>query len=906
MNHPEEEVLRLIALRQFDLLDTLPEPVLDDLTTLAAQICGTPISLISVVDERRQWFKSRCGLEATETSRELSFCAHAIQQRGMTIVPDATRDERFSQNPLVTGEENFRFYAGVPLITEEGYALGTLCVIDRMPRSLTSVQKEALEVLGRQAMAQLNLRRQARELARSERLLRTIFESEPACLKVLGSEGELQMINRAGLAVLEAESLEQVEGRCLFPQVVPEDLKAVVTLAELVFKGKSGTVEFGLIGLKGTRRQLEMHAAPLRDDAGSVTALVAVTRDITQQRQAEQALRRQAHLIDVSFDAIIVWDLDGGISFWNQGATELYGFTAVDASGRHTQELLQTEHPEGIAIFERQLMTSGSWTGELRQRTRDGRRIVVESRQQLVEESDGRKVVFETNRDITGRLRNEARFRRLVDSNVQGVIFWNTAGGIHGANEAFLRMVGYTREDLEANRLSWTAMTPPESDELDQHALAELQAKGVCTPYEKEFFHKNGTRVPVLIGGAAFEDTPTEGVSFVLDRTERKRLEQQILRAQRMDSIGTLAGGLAHDLNNVLGPIITSLELLKMQFPDPQSTDLLEIIGASAKRGAAMVKQVLSFARGAEGMRMEVHVRHLLHDIEKIANETFLKHIRIRTDIAPNLWPVRGDPTQLHQVFLNLCVNARDAMPEQGALTISAENIVLDAHYAGLDPESHPGPYVFIQIEDDGSGMSPEVLDQIFDPFFTTKEIGKGTGLGLSTSLGIVKSHDGFIRVYSEVGTGTTFKIYLPALTGGFAKPVVNVAADLPRGNGELILVVDDEAPVRQITKQTLEAFGYRVILACDGAEAVATYASRQAEIAVVLTDMMMPIMNGPATIQVLRKLNPELRIIAASGLSANGHVARAASLGIKHFLPKPYTAETLLQVLKQVLAAAP
>ncbi|MDB6175243.1 MAG: sensory box protein [Chthoniobacteraceae bacterium] len=396
---------------------------------------------------------------------------------------------------------------------------------------------------------------------------------------------------------------------------------------------------------------------------------------------------------------------------------------------------------------------------------------------------------------------------------------------------------------------------------------------------------------------------PQSILSIDTDITERKKIEQQFLRAQRMESIGTLAGGIAHDLNNVLGPIMISLEVLKMRFPDPASAKLISILDSSAQRGADMVRQVLSFARGVEGRRMELQIRHIIQEIEKIANDTFLKHIQVRTIIPYDLWTVVGDPTQMHQVLLNLCVNARDAMPDGGTLTISAENRFLDTHYAALNLEAKAGPYVSLQVEDTGIGMPPEIIEKIFDPFFTTKEVGKGTGLGLSTSLAIVKSHGGFFRVSSEPLKGTRFKLYIPAKTEATAETAAKVAAELPLGNGELILVVDDEAAVRQITQATLEAFGYQVLLACDGAEAVAIYATRRAEIAAVLTDMTMPVMDGLATIQVLRKLNSTLRIIAASGLSSSGDVARACGSDIKHFIAKPYTADALLKVLQQTLA---
>ncbi len=515
-------------------------------------------------------------------------------------------------------------------------------------------------------------------------------------------------------------------------------------------------------------------------------------------------------------------------------------------------------------------------------------------------DGDGPVRVVVAHENITERKRAGDRFLRLVESNAQGVIFWNTRGEITGANDAFLRLMGFTRADLEGGLMNWVAMTPPEFADRDRHCLEEIAAKGVCPPFEKEYIRKDGTRVSVFIGAANFEDSPGEGVCFVIDLTERKKLEQQFLRAQRMESIGTLAGGIAHDLNNVLSPIMMSLEVLKMRFPDAESGNLLDILSTSVQRGADMVRQVLSFARGVEGRRMEVQIRHLVQDMEKTVRDTFLKTIEMRTVLPHDLWTVMGDPTQLHQVLMNLCVNARDAMPHGGRLTISAENLMLDAHYASLNPEAKPGPYVFIQVEDTGSGIPPGILEKIFDPFFTTKEVGKGTGLGLSTSLAIIKSHGGFMRVYSEMGIGTKFHINLPARTEASAAAATEIAAELPRGHGELILVVDDEASVRQITQQTLEAFGYRVIIASDGSEAVAIYATRRAEISVVLTDMTMPVMDGLATIQVLRKINPAVRIIAASGLSANSQLA---GFGVRHFLPKPYTAEALLKVLREVLS---
>jgi CheY-like chemotaxis protein len=318
-------------------------------------------------------------------------------------------------------------------------------------------------------------------------------------------------------------------------------------------------------------------------------------------------------------------------------------------------------------------------------------------------------------------------------------------------------------------------------------------------------------------------------------------------------------------------------------------------------RGGEMIKQVLSFARGVEGEYIPLQPTHLIKEIIKILADTMPKDIEITFSVAPDLRSVSGDATQLHQVLMNLCVNARDAMPHGGKLRIEAENVDIDEHYARMNVEAKPGKYVSLGVTDTGLGIPDQNLSKIFDPFFTTKEHGKGTGLGLSTVAGIVRSHGGFISVYSEVGRGARFRVYLPAIEAQSAQ-AQPARRDLPTGNGELILVVDDENAIREVAKETLSAFGYRAIIAGDGAEAMAVFAAHKDEVKVVITDMMMPYMDGPATIRALRRLDPKVKIIATSGLKAEDKIADAAQLGVKTFLPKPYTAEKLLKTVAAVL----
>lgn len=386
------------------------------------------------------------------------------------------------------------------------------------------------------------------------------------------------------------------------------------------------------------------------------------------------------------------------------------------------------------------------------------------------------------------------------------------------------------------------------------------------------------------------------------DITEKKLLESQFLRAQRMESLGVLAGGIAHDLNNVLTPILMAVQLLETKLNDSQSQQWLQILENNVNRGADLIKQVLSFAKGISGERTTIQISHLIQEIKQLASETFPKSIRINTNIKSDLKTVLGDATQLHQVLLNLVVNARDAMPQGGVLKIEANNIYIDEHYARVNIDSKVGDYILISVSDTGIGIERNILERIFEPFFTTKELGKGTGLGLSTVVGIVKSHGGFINVYSEVGKGTEFRIYLPSSEVIEINQSLNSTNLLNQGRGQLILVAEDEEPIRNITKTILEIYGYTVITAADGAEAIVLYRQYQSEIKVVILDMMMPYMDGSAAIRVLEQINPEVKIIAVSGLASNEAMTEINSYCVKTFLPKPYTSIEVLNRLQMVI----
>lgn len=508
--------------------------------------------------------------------------------------------------------------------------------------------------------------------------------------------------------------------------------------------------------------------------------------------------------------------------------------------------------------------------------------------------------------DVTEQKRAEESIREQAELlNLAGdaIIVRNPTGRTVFWNRGAERLYGWSA--AEAATQPTATLTGVEPDKLMEIELS-LQARGEWNGELKQRTRLGGDLIVMsrwtLVRDA--QGQPKSALIINTDLTERKRLEAQFLRAQRMEGVGTLASGLAHDLNNILAPIIISVPLLRASLTPEEINEVVATVENSAKRGASIIRQLLTFGRGLEGERIPVQVRYLIQDTLKIARETFPRSIRLRSHIPDELWPVRGDPTQIHQVLLNLAVNARDAMPNGGELVFTARNLVLDEHYAAMNIKASPVPHVLLRVQDTGTGIPREIRDKIFDPFFTTKEPGRGTGLGLSTVVGIVKSHGGFIELDTEPGRGTAFSIYLPALPEARQAEGATDQPASPDGAGEAILVVDDEDSVRDATRKMLERHGYRVHVADEGAQALALFSSRLTEFSLVITDVDMPVMDGLALVRVLRKLSPKLKIIASTGLSNDQRIGALRQLGIAHPLFKPYTADELLRAVHDALHA--
>lgn len=391
------------------------------------------------------------------------------------------------------------------------------------------------------------------------------------------------------------------------------------------------------------------------------------------------------------------------------------------------------------------------------------------------------------------------------------------------------------------------------------------------------------------------------------DVTEQKHLEAQLLRTQRMEGIGTLAGGVAHDLNNALSPILMAVSLLKISLDDEKLLRLIAVLEKSAQHGSSLIRQLLAFARGAEGEHTDLAPLVIIKDVVALLGDTLPRTILIETNLARDLQQVRANSTQLVQVLMNLAINARDAMPRGGRLVFGAENVMLEENIIRSNPGARPGPHVRITVSDTGTGMPPELLSRIFDPFFTTKAAGKGTGLGLSMVASIIKGHGGILQVHSEVGEGTAFTIYLPAQPAATQVESPPDVAPPARGQGEMILIIDDDEGVREVSRAALAMHGFTAVVAADGQEGLLQYMKHRNQVKVVVTDMMMPGIQGSEVIAELQHLNPDIRVVAMSGIT--GELAALPVLpGRLALLPKPMTAHQLVSAVQSVMpvAAAP
>ncbi|MEH1951508.1 MAG: PAS domain S-box protein [Nostoc sp.] len=560
----------------------------------------------------------------------------------------------------------------------------------------------------------------------------------------------------------------------------------------------------------------------------------------------------------------------------------------LQQQGQISREELRFFHEQGITDFPAEITAiavenSQGKTGNLRWLFRDisEQQAALRERHQQDQKIREQAALLDITTDAI-----------IVEDLHNQILFWN-----QGAE----KMYGWQVQEAQGKN-AWELLSKKTSPLLSTAQKTVIE-RGMWQG-ELHKFTKNGKEIIIASRWTLMLDAvglPKSILIIDTDITEKKQLETYLLHSQRLESLGTLASGIAHDLNNILTPIIGIAHLLPLKYPhlDDSSLQMLKMLETNAKRGGDLVGQILLFTRGSENKFTIVLISQLLEDIKQIAQQTFPKFIDINTDIAPEIGMVFGDNTELHQVLMNLVVNARDAMPHGGKLSISATKLFIDENHARMHIGATVNSYVKITVTDTGVGIDSEIIDRIFDPFFTTKEVGKGTGLGLSILMGIVKSHGGFVEVASEVGIGSKFQVYLPSKEGSISQIIEEI--ELPRGEGELILVVDDEVAITQIAKTTLEIYNYKVLTAQNGIEAIALYTEQKDEIRLVLIDIMMPLMGGETVISTLQIINPQVQIIAMSGLASSEALVQTTGVEIQGFLAKPFTAKQLLNFVQRI-----
>ena len=758
------------------------------------------------------------------------------------------------------------------------------------------------------------------ERKRAAEEIQDLYDHAPCGYDSIDENGIFVRINETELSWLGYTHAELV-GKKKFQDLLTEESKKIFeqNFPKPKREGRLKDLELEMVRKSGTILQVLLSSTVVKDKYSDSFVTRTTLNDVTERKRVAEQLRLFSERLSLATKAASIgvwdWDLRTNQVYLDEKMFEIYGLPKQDPMPY--ERWLQAIHPEDLArVIEYrksiiankgQYVNTGQYAVEFRIARPNGEEryiqgagtVVLNEKQEVIR-------VLGVNIDVTERKKNEHKIQEqanLLGLASDAIVVCGLDEKIQYWNKSAERLYGWTSE--EAIGADFTIIAAPDPAQFEE-------AKGILLE-EGEWYGevskttKAGTNVIVASRWTLLLDdrhNPRSILAIDTDITEKKQMEALFLRNQRLESIGQLAGGIAHDLNNILAPILLGAQMLRQNVHEPDSPFILGTIEANAQRGAEIVKQVVAFARGVDGQRVQLQARYVLAEICGIIRETFPRSITLKTEQQQNLWTIFGDATQLHQILLNLAVNARDAMPRGGILTLAAENLLLDHAEASLRPGLEPGPHVLFKISDTGTGIPPEIAPKIFDPFFTSKGPEKGSGLGLSTVLGIVKSHKGHVEFESKVGHGTEFRVYLPAEQSlpRLAPDKHRQADVLPKGNGELILIVDDEDAVRAVTKRILESSGYRTLIATTGTEAVACYREKGYEISVVLTDLHMPDMGGVEAIAVLRQINPNVKIIVVTGAGSALGAPAPLEMGVQGYIKKPFEVAHLLVTLQNVL----
>ncbi len=666
----------------------------------------------------------------------------------------------------------------------------------------------------------------------------------------------------------------------------------------------------------GTDFPIFLSTSVVRDEHGTPIALIGVASDITERKKAEQALRESEEkfrsVAETAATAIFIYQGEF-LQYVNPYATTLTGYSQDELLQMHFWDVVHPEHRE--MILQRGLARQrGEYVPtryEFKIMTKSGEERWLDFTAGVIQ-FRGQPAVLGTAFDITDRKRaeealreSEERYRKFFEQDLTADFIVTPEGKVLMCNPAYVKMFGFASEE-EAMHTNILQLWP--SPEKREEFVAMLSRERTLKYHPLELRHRTGRPVYAIanvIGIFDSDGTLQRIQAYLFDDTPRKLLEEQLRQAQKLESLGTLAGGIAHDFNNILGIIVGYASMIDPNAVDPQKlSQTLDAINKAAQRGTSLVKQLLTFARKTETVLESVVVNDSIQEVAKLIRGTFPKTIEIETALQPGIPPIVADVTQMHQVLLNLCVNARDAMPKGGVLAIRSSTLPLE-RIVPMFPKATASQYVHIQVADTGAGMDEATRQRIFDPFFTTKGPGKGTGLGLALVYSIIETHNGFIGVESRVGQGSTFHIYLP-VDERFAFPDETrhmMTADISGGT-ETILLVEDEEMLRNLAAVVLSSKGYSVLSACDGEEGVARYAEHREKIDLVLCDLGLPRLEGTEVARRIRKMNPSAKVIIASGFIDPVVRSELQALGVLEFVQKPYRPDAILVTVREVLDA--
>ncbi|MDD1775884.1 MAG: PAS domain S-box protein [Candidatus Methanomethylicus sp.] len=663
----------------------------------------------------------------------------------------------------------------------------------------------------------------------------------------------------------------------------------------------------------GKVRWIKSRGNTIFDEENKPLRMSGICFDITERRETEDALSKSKileetsyytrNLIEVSPDPLVTINVDGKITDVNKATEVIIGRTREKLIGSDFSNYF-TEPEKARAGYKKVFADGIVKNYPLEIKHISGKTHDVLYNASLYRDKAGNvQGVFAAARDITESKKAEMKIREqadLLDNANDAFILFDLENRVLYWNKGAERLYGWKSEEVLGKDAAEVLKNDPK---IIAYAMEKIKSTGKWMG-EISQRRRDGSVIMVESRWSLAKEgnEPIIIMGINTDITEKKTLESQYLRAQRLESIGTLSSGIAHDMRNILTPIVMGLDILSLKLPDEKDQELINSLQKNLQRASDLTKQMLVYAKGVEVDRNPLKAAEVVNEIVKVIKETFPKSISVETKIAKNVSGIEGDSTQLHQVLLNIGINARDAMPNGGKLTISASNVSMGESDVKAIADAKIGEYVCIEVSDTGAGITPEVMERIFEPFFSTKKPGEGSGLGLATARSIVKSHGGFIGIKSKEGEGASFQIYLPAVRNVQGQKIV-VPPETPNGgNGQTILVVDDEELIRSLIKTILEKNNYRILEACDGAEAIKMLMENVNSIKLIILDMIMPIMSGEDTLVSLRKIQPSIKIIGMSGLAGT---EKYKSLGneLDAFITKPFTSAKLLEAITNILS---